>query len=45
VVRVAAAISLSAATFYLCCRMLGVEEAGEAFNAIAGRFSRSPRRK
>jgi peptidoglycan biosynthesis protein MviN/MurJ (putative lipid II flippase) len=38
-VRVAAAISLAAATFYLCCRVLGVEEAREAFNAIAGRFS------
>jgi putative peptidoglycan lipid II flippase len=44
-VRVAAAISLAAATFYLSCRMLGVHEAKEAFNAIAGRFSRSPRRK
>jgi putative peptidoglycan lipid II flippase len=44
-VRVAAAISLATATFYLCCRMLGVEEAREVFNAIAGRFSRSPRRK
>jgi putative peptidoglycan lipid II flippase len=44
-VRVAAAISLAAATFYLCCRLLGVEEAREAFNAIAGRFSRTARRK
>jgi putative peptidoglycan lipid II flippase len=44
-VRVAAAISLAAATFYLSCRMLGVHEAKEAFNAVAGRFSRSPRRK
>jgi peptidoglycan biosynthesis protein MviN/MurJ (putative lipid II flippase) len=43
--RVAAAISLAAATFYFCCRMLGVEEATQAYNAIAGRFSRSPRRK
>jgi putative peptidoglycan lipid II flippase len=44
-VRVVAAISLAAVTFYLCCRMLGVEEAKEAFNAIAGRFPRDPRRK
>jgi putative peptidoglycan lipid II flippase len=44
-VRVAAAISLAAATFYLCCRLLGVEEASETFNAVAGRFSRLHRRK
>jgi putative peptidoglycan lipid II flippase len=42
-IRVAAAISLAATTFYLCCCMLGVEEAREAYNSIARRFSRSSR--
>jgi len=39
-VRVAAAISLGAATFYLFCRLLKIEEAVEIGTLLAGRFSR-----
>ena len=44
-VRVSVAISVAAVTFYLCCRLLRVEEAAEAFDVIVGRFSRVLRRK
>jgi putative peptidoglycan lipid II flippase len=43
-VRVAAAISLAVITFYYCCRLLRIEEALEAVNALARRFSRILRR-
>jgi len=39
------AISVAAVTFYLCCRLLRVEEAAEAVDVIVGRFSRVLRRK
>jgi putative peptidoglycan lipid II flippase len=44
-VRVSVAISVAAVTFYLCCRLLRVEEAAEAVDVIVGRFSRVLRRK
>jgi putative peptidoglycan lipid II flippase len=44
-VRVTAAISVAVVTFYIGCRLLHIEEAAEIANAIAGRFSRSRRRK
>jgi putative peptidoglycan lipid II flippase len=44
-VRVTAAISVAAVTFYLGCRLLRVEEATEAVDVIVGRFSRVLRRE
>src|SRR6266536_281213 len=44
-VRVTVAISVAAGTFYLCCRLLRIEEAAEAVDVIVGRFSRVLRRQ
>jgi putative peptidoglycan lipid II flippase len=42
--RVACAIGLASATFYLACRWLKIAEVNEAVHAIAGRFLRRLRR-
>jgi putative peptidoglycan lipid II flippase len=44
-VQVIAAIGLAAVVFYLCCRVLRIEELAEAVNAVTGRFARTLRRR
>jgi hypothetical protein len=44
-VRVTAAISGAAISFYAACRLLRIEELDEAIEAIAGRLLRVVRRK
>jgi len=39
-IQVAGGIGLAALTFYLSCRLLGVQEVNDAVHAVAGRFSR-----
>ncbi|HYA29026.1 MAG TPA: murein biosynthesis integral membrane protein MurJ, partial [Acidobacteriota bacterium] len=40
VLRVAAAVTLATLTFYLCCRLLRIEELDEAIESIGGRLVR-----
>jgi hypothetical protein len=44
-VRVSAAITLAAVTFYFACKLLRIEELDEAVDAVTGRFLRLLRRK
>jgi putative peptidoglycan lipid II flippase len=44
-VRVSAAITLAAVTFYFACKLLRIEELDEAVDGVAGRFLRLLRRK